>query len=74
MDRQRQCAFVATIVVANSFDMFNANELQEGIGHSMDSNVGVQDVLAIMQATLGLFRTLTNFTLAKFDESCTIYK
>jgi len=28
--------------------MFNANELKENIGHSMDSNVKVQDVLATM--------------------------
>ncbi len=48
MDRQRQCAFVTTIVVANSSDMFNANELKDSIGHSMDSNVGVQDVFVIM--------------------------
>ncbi len=73
MDRQRQCAFVVTIVVANSSNMFNANELKDDIGHSMDSNVGVQDVFAIMRTTLGLFKPLTNFILAKFDESCTIY-
>jgi hypothetical protein len=48
MDRQRQCVFATTVVVANSFDMFNANELKEGVGHSMDSNVGVWDVFATM--------------------------
>jgi hypothetical protein len=56
------------VVVVNSFDMFNANELEEGAGHSMDSSVGVWDVFATMQATPRLFKTLTNFTLAKFDE------
>jgi hypothetical protein len=29
------------VVVVNSFDMFNVNELEEGGGHSMDSSVGV---------------------------------
>jgi hypothetical protein len=48
--------------------MFNANELEEGVGHSMDSNVGVRNVLTTMWATLKLFKTLTNFILAKFDE------
>jgi hypothetical protein len=48
--------------------MFNANELKEGVGHSMDSSVGVQNVLATMWVTLRLFKTLTNFTLAKFDK------
>jgi hypothetical protein len=32
MDRQRQCAFACVVVVANSFDMFNANGLKEGVG------------------------------------------
>jgi hypothetical protein len=48
--------------------MFNANELKEGDGHSMDLGVGVQNVFATMQATPRLFKTSTNFTLAKFDE------
>jgi hypothetical protein len=30
MDRQRQCAFARVFVVANSFQMFNANELNKG--------------------------------------------
>jgi len=32
MDRQKQCAFACVVVVANSFDMLNANELKEGVG------------------------------------------
>jgi hypothetical protein len=48
--------------------MFNANELEEGVGHSMDSSVGVWDVLVTMRATLGLFKTLTNFILVEFDK------
>jgi hypothetical protein len=38
------------------------------MGHSVDLGVGVWNVLATMQTTLGLFKTLTNFNLAKFDE------
>jgi len=64
--------------------MFDANELEEGASHLVDSSVGVWDVLATMQATPRLFKILTNFTLVKFDElvllitptiaPCTIYK
>ncbi len=43
-------------------------ELEEGVGQLMDLSVRVQDVLATMWAMLGLFKTLTNFTLAKFDD------
>jgi hypothetical protein len=68
MDRQRQCAFACAIVGANSFHMFNANELEEGVSQSLDLGVGVQDVFTIMQATLGLLKMLTNFTLAVFDK------
>jgi len=65
MDKQKQCAF-AYAIVANSSNMFNANELKEGTCHSLD--LGVGNVLATMQTTLGLFKILTNFILAEFDE------
>ncbi len=68
VDRPIQCAFTTIVVVANSSNMFNANELEEGACHLVDSSVGVWDVLTTMQATPRLFKTLTNFTLAKFDE------
>jgi hypothetical protein len=68
VDRHKQCVFATTIVAANSSNMFNANELEKGAGHSMDSSVRVWDVFATMQATPRLFKTLTNFTLVKFDE------
>jgi hypothetical protein len=48
--------------------MFNANELEENTCHSMDSSVGVWHVFATIWATPRLFKTLTNFALAKFDE------
>jgi len=48
--------------------MFNTNELKEGTYHSLDSSVGVWDVFATMQTTLGLFKILTNFILVEVDE------
>jgi hypothetical protein len=68
MDRQRQYVFVIIIVVANSSFMFNADELEEGMGQPMDSSMGIQDVFITMSTTLKLFKTLTNFNLVKFDE------
>ncbi len=65
INRQKQCAFVVVVVV-NSSDMFNVNELKAG--HSMNSSAGVWDIFVVMQATPRLFKTLTNFTLAKFDK------
>ncbi len=48
MDRLKYCAFVIAVVATNSFDMFNANELEEGVGHLMYSSVGVRNALATM--------------------------
>ncbi len=50
MDKQRQCVF-AYAIVANSSNMFNANELKEGSYHSLDSSAGVWDVPTTMQTT-----------------------
>jgi hypothetical protein len=68
MDRQRQCAFARVFVVANSFQMFNANELNKGACQWVDPSVGVQDVFIIMWAMPRLFKMLTNFTLVEFDK------
>jgi hypothetical protein len=62
MDRHRQFA-------TNSFHMFNANELDKGVGQSMDLGVRVWDVFAIMGAMpTWLFKILINFILAEFNE------
>jgi hypothetical protein len=39
--KQRQCAFACAIGVANSFHMFNTNELEEGVGQLVDPCAGV---------------------------------
>jgi hypothetical protein len=51
------------------YALFNSNELEEGISKWVNSCVGVQDVFITIQAIPWLFKTLTNFTLAKFHES-----
>jgi hypothetical protein len=47
---------------------FKPMELEEGGGQSMDLNIVVQNILTIMRAMLGLFKSLTNFSLTKFEE------
>lgn len=57
MYRHRQFA-------TSSFHMFNANELDKGVGQSMDLGAGVWDVFAIMGAMpTWLFKILINFIL-----------
>jgi len=57
-----------TIVASNSKYLFISLQIEEGVNQSMDLIIGVHDVLGIMWITLTLFKTLTNFTLEKFDE------
>jgi hypothetical protein len=52
--------------------MFNDNQLEEGVGLSMDLGVRIQYVFPIMHAMLRLFKTLTNFTLVEFDKLPTL--
>ncbi len=62
MDRHRQFA-------TSSFHMFNVNELDKGVGQSMDLGVGVWDMFAIMGSMpTWLFKILINFILAEFNE------
>jgi hypothetical protein len=58
MHEQRQCVFASAFVVAKSFNMSNVNELEEGASQSVDLGMGVQDMLATMQATPRLFKSL----------------
>jgi hypothetical protein len=48
--------------------LFNSHKMEEWGGQSVDSIVGVHDVLGTMWAALALFKTLTNFKLEEFDE------
>ncbi len=62
MDKHKQFA-------TSSFHMFNANELDKGVGQSMDLGVGVWDVFVIMGAMpTWLFKILINFILVEFNE------
>lgn len=48
MNSKKQYVSVATIVIANSYDIFNVNELQEDVGQSIDSSGGTKNMFVIM--------------------------
>jgi hypothetical protein len=48
--------FVAFVVVASTMELFNVNELEENVRQSIDWDVGVRNVLIIMQTTPSLFK------------------
>ncbi len=58
----------ATNACVNTWEYFTSTELDEKNGQSINPNVGVLDILTTMRATLGLFKSLINFTLGKFEE------
>jgi len=64
--------FATTIAVVNTHYFFNPNELELGVRQLGDHTICVQDVLATMQIIPSLFKTLTNFTLLKFEKLAAI--
>jgi hypothetical protein len=67
IDVEHQIAIQATIACVNTWEFFTPMKL-EGGGQSMDTNIGMRDILTTMQATPSLFKSLTNFILIKFEE------
>jgi len=55
MKMENNICFHSIMAIVNYFDFFIASELDEGVGSSMDFDVGVQDMLCMMQATPTLF-------------------
>jgi hypothetical protein len=56
------------MVGINTWELFNVNELDLGAKQLINQDMGVWNVLSTMQATISLFKTLTNFCLSKFNE------
>ncbi len=59
-------------VVCNFHNFFTSHEIEKGVREYLDPRIGLWNVLATMQTTLYPFKTLTNSTLAKFDELATM--
>jgi hypothetical protein len=68
MCKQHQLMFATSMVGTNTWELFNVNELDPSAKQLINQDVGVWNVLSTMQATLGLFKTLTNFSVWKFNE------
>jgi hypothetical protein len=64
--------FTTTSAKVNTLDTFNSNKVNLGVGQLINHKMGVQDLLSTMQVTLGLLKTLTNFSLSKFEELCVL--
>jgi hypothetical protein len=74
VDQHQLMMFVCTLAAQSSMDggySFFGNEWMDGGYSFVDKNVGLRlDVLAVLRATPILFMTLTNFSVAEFDELC----
>jgi hypothetical protein len=68
INTNKQYVFIVVIVTPNSLHMFNANELAKTTSQLVDLGVRVLHVFTNMRTTPKLFKTLINFTLAKFDK------
>jgi hypothetical protein len=56
------------VQLAITWEYFTSTKLDEKSGQSINPNVGLQDILATMRATLSLFKSFTNFTLGEFEK------
>jgi hypothetical protein len=63
-----QITVQATIACVNTWEYFTSIELDEESGQLVNPDVDVWEILATMRATPGLFKSLTNFTLGKFEK------
>jgi hypothetical protein len=65
---EHQIAVQAIITYVNTWEFFTPMELEEGGGQFVDPNIGMQHVLSTMRTMLGLFKSLTNFSLTEIEE------
>ena len=67
-DEDEEIVAVLAVVFAaiQTQRLFSANELANDFQQSVNTNVGVRDVLSTMTATPSMFKTLTNFTVQEF--------
>jgi hypothetical protein len=68
MNKEATILLKCTYIVANFANLFNTHEMEERDDQFMDQAIDVHDMLVTMQATLTLFKKLTNFTLLEFEE------
>ncbi len=68
MNKEATILFKCTYIVANFANLYNTHEMEEMDDQFVDQAIDVHDMLVTTQATLTLFKKLTNFTLCEFEE------
>lgn len=63
MNKEATILFKCTYIVANFANLFDTHEMEERDDQFVDQAIDVHDMLVTVQATLTLFKKLTNFTL-----------
>jgi hypothetical protein len=67
IDVEHQISMQVAITYVNTLEFFTT-ELEESVGQSIKLNIGGQNVLTTMWAMPSLFKSLTNFSLTRFEE------
>ncbi len=68
MDQKDIMIFQFMYVINNSNDFLKSHEMKKGRGIFVNLTFGAQDMLATMQATMTLFKSLINCILMEFFE------
>ena len=72
MDADIKMMFQSMVASANAQYLFNNNEWEDDGQQSVNMRVGLRDLLAWLKETPSIFKTITNFTLPKFEELCSL--
>jgi hypothetical protein len=68
MDQKDIMIFQFMYVINKSNDFLNSHEMKKGRGIFVNLTFGAQNMLATMQATMTLFKSLIDCILVEFDE------
>ena len=72
IDADIKMMFNSMVAATNTHHLFNNNKWEDDGQQSVNTRVGVRDLLAWLKETPGMFKTITNFTLPEFEELCSL--
>ena len=72
MDADIKMMFQSIVAAANAQHLFNNNESKDDGQQSVNTRIGLRDLLAWLKETPGMFKTITNITLSEFEELCSL--
>ena len=67
MDADIKMIFHSMVAAANAHHLFNNNKWEEDGQQSVNTKVGLWDLLVWLKETPSMFKTITNFTLPEFE-------